>query len=71
MSLYVDKNLPIFKNQARLNFGLIFQKLIFLLEDDAVANRGQKIVEVEIIVNACQPTMLFSKFHQSLSKPMV
>lgn len=41
-----------------------------LLEDDAVADGGQQIVEVELIFAVAQiPAMLLSKFHQSFTKP--
>lgn len=41
-----------------------------LLEDDAVADGGQQIVEVELIFAVAQiPAMLLSEFHQSFTKP--
>lgn len=70
--LYVDKKqFSFFQKSGLFKFCFDFWEThLFLLEDDAVADRGKQIVEVEL-VNAWQPTMLFSKFHQSLSKPMV
>lgn len=41
------------------------------LEDDAVADGGQQIVEVEFVfVVARIPATLLPKFHQSFSKPV-
>lgn len=45
---------------------------IVSLEDDAVADGGQQIVEVELVfVVAGIPAMLLPKFHQSFSKPVM
>lgn len=42
------------------------------LEDDAVADGGQQIVEVELVfVVARIPAMLLPKFHQRFSKPVM
>lgn len=45
-------------------------KLVVSLEDDAVADGGQQIVEVELVpVVSHIPAMLLPKLHQSFSKP--
>lgn len=41
-----------------------------LLEDDAVTDGGQQIVEVELAFAVARiPAMLFAKLHQSFPKP--
>lgn len=40
------------------------------LEDDAVADGGQQVVEVELVLLVARiPAMLLPRFHQSFSKP--